>query len=335
MPERSSISQTVQIGVEAQASPGVSVAANRKLQSIGIAPGIQIETNDFRPTGQKYRSLVTPSREWTEADIDGQLNYNEIVYLLASALAAATPTQIMDGATPTGAYRWLFQPSSTVEDTVRTFTVEQGGPTRAHRFAYGLVRELTAAWSRTGAEIGGSMLGQRLTDGATLTANPTTVPLVPVLPTQIDVFMDTTAAGLGTTKLLRVLSGEFSLGGRFGPLWTLNSALTSWAAHVETEPDAGLSLTVEADAAGMALLDTLRAGDTRFIRVANTGPRIYTGAANQDYRINWDFAVKVNAANPFGDEDGIFSIEWPFTIVHDAAWGRALQVEVINAVTAL
>jgi hypothetical protein len=326
MPERSSLAATIQIAKET--TPGTAVPANKQLQSIGIAPGIQIDVNEFRPIGTKYRTQVNPGREWTQADLSGQPVYDELAYVLASILGAS-----VDTVTGTTGQLHTYNPSSTAEDTPITLSVEQGSAVRAHKFAYGLVTDLNIDFSRENVELGGTMIGQRITDGATMTASPTALPQSPILPGQMDVFIDPTSGALGTTKLTRVLSGSFSLGSRFGPIWPVNSALTSFAAHVETEPDAGLSLVVEADAAGMAMLTNLRAGSTQFARLLWTGPVI--GAGPAVYKLQIDCAVKVGGANPWDDVDGLYCIEWPFTIIHDGTWGKALVVALTNATAAL
>jgi hypothetical protein len=326
MPERSSISQAIQIAKET--TPGTPVAANKQLQSIGIAPGIQADVNEFRPTGTKYVTSVNEGREWTQADISGQPVYDEIAYILASILG--TPVDTVTGTT---GQQHVYSPSSTTEDTPITYSIEQGSSVRAHKFAYGLVTDFNIDFSRVNVEIGGTLIGQRITDAITMTASPTALPQSPILPAQMDVFLDPTSGALGTTKLTRVLSGSFSLGSRFGPIWPVNSALTSFAAHVETEPDAGLSLVMEADAAGMAMLTNLRAGSVQFCRLKWTGPVIGVGPAT--YSLQIDTAVKVNAPNPWDDVDGIYGIEWGFRVVHDGTWGKALTATLVNATAAL
>ena len=59
-----------------------------------------------------------------------------------------------------------------------------------------------------------------------------------------------TGAGLGGTKLTRVLSGSLDISDRYSPLWAIDCAVDGFAAHVETPPTAQLKLLVEADAAG-------------------------------------------------------------------------------------
>lgn len=328
MAERTSITQVTQIGVEA--TPGTAVAATKKLQAISIEPGIKAEVQSFRPMGGKFPVLAALGKEWTEASISGQAVYTDLVYLLAGVLAYAAPTQIT---TPDGkAYRWTFTPAQSAEDTVKTFTVEHGSAARAGRFSYGLVTQFGLKIDRGGLEVSGSMLGQRYEDNKSLSASPTAIEPIPILPTQVDVYIDDEADDLGTTKLLRVPSVEFEISDRFGPLWVLNSDNDSWVTHVETEPSATLKLLVEADAAGMALLTAMRTGTKKFVRVQATGAEIETG---NDYELTLDLCGTVTEVSEFSDSDGIYAIEWTFQATYDATWKKALTVDVVNTLSAL
>ena len=133
---------------------------------------------------------------------------------------AGTPTQ--QGAT--AAYKWTFTPAQSAEDTIKTFTVEQGSSVRAGRFAYGLVTQLGVKFDRSGVAVTGAMLGHAYEDGVTMTGTPAAIAVQPIQPTEVSVYMDTTGASIGTTKLTRVLRAEFEIGDRYSPLWTLNSA---------------------------------------------------------------------------------------------------------------
>lgn len=323
MAERSSLAQGVQLGLEA--TPGTSVAANKKFVSIGIEPAVQVEPYRFRPMGQKFASLVVPGKEWVEADISGVGNYSEIIWFLASVLNYDGAPSTID----TSGKQWTFTPNGSSEDTVKTFTVEQGGTVRAHKFSYGLVTQLEITLTRDSCEIGGSMLGQAITDGITMTASPTTPPEVPMIPTDFDVYLDAASAGLGTTKLQRVLSVKITIGDRFSPVWVLNSAEDSYVAVVESEPTAEITLLVEADAEGMGFLTQERAGATKFLRVHGISDTL-AGAVNQAYEFMYDAAIKVKDVGDFSDEDGVYAIEYTFEQVYDAAWAKAMQATVIN-----
>lgn len=323
MPERSALTQGVQVGVEAVA--GTNVAANKKLISIGIEPAISMDMQRFRPMGQKFTSILIPGKEWVEADLSGRGSYTELLYPFSSVLVAPGAPTTVD----VSAKKWDFVPSSTAEDTVKTLTVEQGGVIRAHKFNYGLVSELELTFNRDGVEIGGSMIGQRLSDNIVLTPAPTSLPEVPILPTDLDVYLDGTSGALGTTKQTRVLEATITLGDRFNPVWVLNSANSSFVAHVEAEPNAQIEMLMEADTQGMTPLATARAGSTKFLRVKATSPTL-AGAATEPYSLSWDAAVKISEPQDFSDEDGVYAIGWQMDMVHDVGWGKAMVVSLVN-----
>lgn len=161
---------------------------------------------------------------------------------------------------------------------------------------------------------------------------PTAIALQPVLPTEVSVFLDTSGATLGNTKLTRAFTAEWNIGNRFGPLWPLDAANSSFATTIETAPEATLSLTVAADAAGMGPLTAMRAGTTRFIRIEAVGPII---AGSFPWRLTVDMCGLVSEVGEFSDEDGVYAVQWTFAAAFDATWGCALQVALQNTLTTL
>lgn len=326
MPERSTIFQTVQLGVEV--TPGTAVAANKKLQGLSIEPSPQTEVDTFRPMGTKFPTLTQLGKDWTQAALSGRPLYSELVYVLASVLKTATPSSL--GGAPV-AYSWTFTPTGSASDTPQTYTVEHGDG-RADKFAYGLIREFGITINRGEVSLAGQMIGQVLSDGITLTGSPTALTVDPVYPTHWTIYSDTTSGGLGTTKLGRVIEAEWKIENRWGPLWVVDASLPSWVAHVETEPNLSLRLKVEADANGMAWLARARDSATRFVRLEAIGS-VISGANNRRVRI--DQACKVSNVGSFADEDGVYAIEFTLAGVHDATWGKNVEVNVINEVSAL
>lgn len=327
MPERSTITQVVQVGVET--TPGTAVAANKRLTALSITPNIRTNIKRFRPQGYKYPTVTALGKEWSEAPFTGVPTYTELIYVLSSVLGTATITTPAGGTTSRD---WTYNPSTTAEDTPKTYTVEMGSSLRAHRIPYALVTDFVLEFNREDTSLSGGFMGRRIEDGVTLTASPTEVSLIPAIGAQFDVFMDTTSAGIGTTKLARLLGGNFKMQNRFGPLWVVDSSLNSFVTHIETEPTFEFDMTVEADAQGMGLLTNMRAGDTRFFRIQATGPIIESTIA---YRIRFDFAAKVGATQDFSDEDGVYAIGWTMAGVHDQTWGKSLTAVVTNTATAL
>lgn len=327
MPERASVTQGVQIGVEA--TPGTTVPANKLLQSMALVPEIHVNSQQYQPIGQKVNSIVVPGEEWSEVALSGVVDYTEIMYPFNMILQAATPVQ--QGATT--AYLSTFTPAARTTDTTKTFTIEQGDAGRAQKMSYAFLSELVMTFNRQACTLTGKGMGQAVSDGITLTASPTAMPQKPVIPNQVDIWIDATSGALGTTKLLRALEAKITVQNRFGPIWALNSANASWAANVELDPVFSLELKVEADAQGMGLLSTLRTGTTQFVRVKCTSPDL-AGTAFP-FSLTMDMAVKVATPSTYADDNGIYAITWTCPIVQDATWGKFLTFAVMNQQTAL
>jgi hypothetical protein len=327
VPERSTILQGVQLGVEA--TPGTAVAATKRLMDTSLEMGVQVEMQRYRPIGQKFASSLVVGKEWTTGGVSGALSYTDIVYLLNSVLTAATPTQI--GATT--AYTHTFSPAPRSVDAPKTFTLEFGGAVRASKFAYGLMTDFDFTVNRTEATIGGTFIGQAISDGITLTPAVPDLEEKPVIPNNCDVWMDPTFGALGTTKLTRLLSFGLSIGSRFAPVWVVNSAQQAFVSHVEVEPTAQFTFMVEADTQGMTPLTSLRNGTSQFVRFKATSPD-QAGVGNP-YSVQFDLAGKVSAISNFQDQDGVYALEYTWDVVYDSAWANAILAVVTNKMATL
>lgn len=333
MPEVASIFSGVQIGPET--TPGTGVTATKLLNYLSLEPGISLDMNRFRPMGQLVASAITPGKDSTEWGVSGQGTYSELVYPLCSLLTNVSPSTV-----DTTAKLWDFIPLGRSEDTVKTYTIESGSATRAQKATYGLFTGLELTFNRTdGVSISGSAIGQAIVDNITLTPTPTAIEDKPILPTHLDVYIDTTSGGLGGTKMTRDFNAVWRCNDRFNAVWPINSANASYVSHVNSEPAIQMELTMEADTQGMGPLADARLGTTKYIRLAAIAPAAYgyAGATTAPYELIIDMACKVSAINAFDDTDGIKTLTYTFDAVYDSAWstGRYLRIQLQNKVAAL
>lgn len=288
----------------------------------------------FRATGRKYDSTQIENTEWVDGSYTGTLDYNGIIYALAGVMGSTSPTAALASTT---AKSWVFTPPVTGSVVPQTYTIEQGDSVRAHKVTYGLFTEFGYKGDRkSGLSVSGKLLAQALQDGITMTASPTGVALAPLAGKHINVYLDSTSAGLGTTQLLKVLNIDYSFTSVYGPFYPFNRTNIGWTAHVDASPKCTIRLLMEADATGMTQLTNLQNGSTQFLRVEGQGLQIAAdgpGAVNNMFR--HDMAVKVSKPNTFSDKDGVFAEEWEFTVVEDTTWGKAQIITVYNLLTAL
>lgn len=346
MPERSSVAQVSQIGVETVA--GTAVTPTRRLGSLNIVPAVTAEVDFFRPEGLKFPTVQVENKEWAAISGSGQPTYEEVIIPLSGAMGAATVTQLMDGGTATGVYQWVFSPNPTAADAPKTFTLQRGQDTVAvETMAHLLFTSFGLDINRGGISMSCDGFANVVTEGTALTAG-LTVPaaLNPITPGSVCVYMATsqaalTSAGVSdpTKRLTRVLAANPSISDRYQPAWFVNCAIPGFTTYVENPDGAGgtFALTAEADAVGMGLLNNLRAGDTLFLRVEAFGAVQYNAGVQPNLKLQfrWDMACKVGAPDAFSDEDGIYAIPWTLTPVYDPTWGKAMEVTVRNKIASL
>lgn len=329
--ERASVNQKIQIGAESTSSLGASVAAGKLLENYDFTIGVMADVKNYRPTGRKYDTVTEENIEWTEATLGGVMDYNSLIYPLAGVFGTASPANHSPSTT---AKDWIFTPPVTGSVTPQTYTIQQGDAVRAHQFSYGLFTDFGYKVTRKDATCTGKLLGQLLTDGATLTSSPVAVSLAPIVGKAWNVYLDATSGGLGTTQLLKVLSFEFSASGMYGPFYALNRANTSYTGHVDLAPKTTVKLMLEADSNGMALLGYMQNNTTMFLRFDAQGATIDVPNTIKNEFIH-DLAVRVTKPNPFKDDAGIFACEWELTVVEDSTWAKSQTVTCTNLITAL
>jgi hypothetical protein len=330
MVDRAKVTENVQNGLEG--TEGTAVVAPTNIRSVSVDTKIGGAAEFFRPDGRKFNTLSTLNQEWSTFAIDGVGTYTEICYILGMMFGNSAPST-SGSSTKTRVYDML----DTTILTPTTATIMKGNSVRAQKMAGALLADLTMSFDRkAGIKMTGGGIGRLFTDGITLTSSPTDIPLVPLVGKQLDVYVDSTAAALGTTKLLRAFSLENTLTGVFGPVWPIDSSQTSFAGHVDLAPTTGTKIMLEADATGMGYLTQFRADTLMFVRIQATGSSIETIAGTPPvtttYKFTYDTCVNIKTATPDGDVDGVTTIEYDCELIKDSTWGKALEITVVNDV---
>jgi hypothetical protein len=118
MPERATVYEGLQLGVESTA--GTAVPALKRLRGLELEITPQMPTEALRPMGNKFSTDVVRQKEHCEGTLRGQVCYTDLVYLLSSLLCEATVT------TPTTNGEWTLNLG---EATSGTFTLTYQGQT--------------------------------------------------------------------------------------------------------------------------------------------------------------------------------------------------------------
>lgn len=327
MPERSSVYERTQVGLEI--SEGTPVACPTQLVAASFGLKVGENTDTFTPLGSKYPVITVLNREWASMPISGKPAFDELIYPLVTLIdPGSSPTSL-----GSGAYQWDFTTAHGDNDAIKTLTVQRGSSVRASRAANGFMKSFGYTLSKMrGTGLKGEFMGTALEDGITMTPGATILPMVPLTPGETSVYVDSTFGGIGGTKLGRCFDVDWQLNNKQDGVFTLDAATgTSFAARVETKPTLEMTLLVEADANGMAFLDGYRNGTTYYIRVESQGPII---GGSEHYLFRMDMAAKVNQPQEFKDEQGAWAIGFKFAIVTDTSLD-AFSCRLVNSRAAL
>jgi hypothetical protein len=324
MAGRGTINRQVQIGVES--TPGTPVAASKTLPTLSLNLTRVIEKKEYRSQGFKPVTADQIIKDYGTGSMSGPLDYFQVIYPLNSLVTGVITTP--GGGTTSRDH--TFTPAATGADAFKTFTIQEGDSTAARQMAYSIFSEFSVTTDLTTAEVAGSIVGRTPTT-ATLTGSPTAVSLLPANIREIDLFMDTTFAGIGTTKVTDATRAFFSITSKYALKWVLNTSETSFKDIVETAPTLAFSFTTEDNAQSRALYDAVSTNPVRYMRLKATGA-IIEGAI--PYKFQLDAGVHISATAQ-EDVEGVWSYRYDCLPIYTTTFPGAWAVVVTNTLTAL
>jgi len=155
----------------------------------------------------------------------------------------------------------------------------------------------------------------------------TDVSPVPMFPLQASIFLDTSWATLGTTRLLDIYEMAFDVAERTVRTRPINALLTSDSVVETTGQEHTLALTFAVDAVERARFAKIRVGTKEFSRVEFVGD-VVSGANN--YRARFDTALLWKEAGKGSDSDSVHTREWTGQIAKDSVSGNAAAIRLVN-----
>lgn len=323
MAEKATVFQTTQLGV--QVTAGTAVPANKQLGAIDLAIQPRNESESVRPLGMKYATGVSQNKEWSEVRVGGKPAFQDLCYILSGLMHYAAPVQIGS----TGAYTWTFTTNTSAEDSGKLFTVQQGDVDNVWQVKDVKFAGLSLGFKRSGITINGTGLGSAIDTTATKTASPTVIQSIPIMPAMTKLYMADAQGDLATAQpYCRSFALDFNLTDKFALAWPIGCD----PYPVEGAPTNTARLTVATNTAGMALVGKLRDGATKWFRIQAVGP-VIQGA--NTHKLTVDFPAKIAELGDMSDQDKVYVIQFGLQPIHDVTWAKALNIEIITALSAL
>ena len=322
----SSASQVVQIVKESVYGTTPGSPAYKRFSALAFKPAQQYETDPFAAQGAVIPTITTMSDKFVSGDVTGRLAYNDIGYIFASMFGAPTTTT-PGGGTTSRQHVWTWNGST--EPTWISYSMQYGDATLADIITGLVFRSVNWGGGRMdGLDFGASVLAKPLTTGATLDGTATDIVAVPATALQRDIYLDTTWAGAGTTKLLKTYSANVNIGDRLDRTRPINSAQSSDGLIQLPDQDHTVDLQMEVDATSKGLYAVAEAGTFRYVQDRFTGPIIEAAIA---YSLKVDMAVTFVGTSGYEDYNGIETLTWNGRIMRDSS-ANAIRITLVNTV---
>lgn len=321
---RESVNVVQQIAPET--TPGTAVPADSRFAGLQFDIGEDLETKQFKRMGAKSNTTSVIHKQMVSGSYSGPMSYVEICYILAGL----SPFTVTPGTAPS--QDWAFTPNSEGSDPVKSFSLECGDDEAVEIYKYLIIQNLDMSFTLDDMTINGNCFAQPTETGTLNTSGVAELSERPVGAREIDVFMDSTYANIGTTKVTDPFEATFSMGEKFQPKWVLNTDFSSWKENKEMVPDTSLKIQGEHNSQWRTLFGEIGSNPVKFFRVQATGGEIVSGI---NYLIQLDFCGKIQATQPQRDADGIYAYDFTFGGHQEATMGRAYRWAVRNALAAL
>ena len=303
-----------------EATSGTIVAADLiLLGQTRMTPNLTLympEDNERNSFAAIYEREIAGQQ--TDLTFEGAVIYEQIVHFLAMGLSAPTIAEL----TTTQVYEWTFTPSLTAlnrpdQGTIRTYTWEHGDNQQPFRCGYVFANELELTYAlgepvMFRAGLTGRLLAE-FTPFSTVTtygsgeaAALTAADLQRAMSNSTEIFIDTTWAGLGTTKKAGLLvGGTVTLPTGYAPSFFHDGSL-NFTRIGEDKRSGSVELTVVHNADGNIQLDNYLAGTQTFIRLLTTGALVGIAGGNTrklrlDMAVHWTEPPELLAENHNGE----------------------------------
>lgn len=217
------------------------------------------------------------------------------------------------GSTATITYRWWFTPNVTGPDTIQTYTMQKGSSIDASQISYVAVDSLDLDFGQKGCEMKATMFGQAISDGVSMTASPTYVPIHAVSPNSIDVFVGTSINNMAL--LPACYKASFGIKSRQKPVFRLRTDEQSYGGTVETKWGLSAQIVVEENTAEDAYLTDLRQHAMMYGRIEATGAQTEPGFFR---KIVLTFPFKFSGTKR-GDNEGVYAGTYDLEPIYDAS----------------
>ena len=334
---RPGIGVITQLGVET--TPGGAAAVNRFLRSLNINVTSEFGVERFTPQGFRANTTTVKQKKMAKGGFEGPLCYNAVSYVFDGLFNAAVPETIELG--DVDAYTRLWTAGMKTSDNGRkTYTVERGDETAVDLYKHVQFQSFNLEADQDNFKISGNLLARKPIRNQVQTANATEVAESPVERDDIQIYLDDTAANIGTTPLANTVKESIQMNDKFVEAFFHNRAIESFTGTVESKSEPTGSFTKEADAQARSLAAAIENTSGRFrkyLRWEAVGGLLGNDGTADIYELlQIDIPIEFGAPKDIGiDAAEPYAYEFPFFVMSDSDLGTYMRIKSVSRLAAV
>ncbi len=255
---------------------GAGGAAGYALQSLLVEPGDELQVNEYSAQGHRLDTVTVINKQWSAVKVSGPALYTEALLAVENFLGTVSPS------TPSGAVatrKRIYDLLLTGGITPRSWVGQFGDPNEnVNSYAGAFLTDFGLKYNRDSGVTLDALAGlaQIINPAAgSFTASPVYLPNFPIAGSHVNYYIDNTGAALGTTQISdEVLDFAWSVKGLKGPRWVSDRTYPSFKGYTDVKPKTAVSIALAESSVTRALVATLRAGSTIFVRANCQGPLV-------------------------------------------------------------
>jgi hypothetical protein len=266
-----------------------------------------------------------------------EATFEQLPHLFEMGIKTATPAQ--DG-TGTG-YVYTYATANTSEDALKYYTVESGDTVDQRVMSYTFAESITLSWTATESlMMSASLRGRQSSDLVGGFDTSTTPTVETILGGKMSFYEDDAGTFPATTQVTgTLLSGDITINTGRKPKYISDDG-SLFFNFVYLDPNdfkAEGSITLEHDAAAVALIADFEANTSKSLRFLWTGDAVAdaTGATYTNKTLIYDVACVITSVDPLTDEDGNGVVVINFESGYSVTDTAHMQAIIVNELSAL
>lgn len=319
-----------------ESTPGAGGAANRYMESLNFEMKRTLDPKNFRGSGSRVNTVKVQHKKMATGSYSGVLDYNSFPYICEGLFNSKTAG---DQIGSLQAYKREYMAGVRTPDNLRkTFAVEIGDSTACEDYAFVQMLSFGLEASQDDFTVSGDVIARYPDDNQVLASSGVTViPPRPVERDDVNLYMDTSFANLGTTQVTEAQAEMLDIPNKYKEAFFHNRSNPSFADVLEIPYEPKFGFESAHNAQSRSLIASLKNNPEKWFRWEALGALLGDNAGTDVFEmIRIDMMVRFDDPEELRAEDTPYAYKYNAEMMPDnAGLTTHMKITTINSIATL